>query len=251
MSEWVFGIHACQALLEENPSSIDRLVFLKQQNPNPRLQKINRLADKLRIKAQFVSRRELDELVAGENHQGVAILQQASTALLWDENQLEDMLDKLQEPPLLLILDGLQDPHNLGACMRTADAAGVHAVIAPKDKAVGMTATVRKVACGAAEHVPFVQVTNISRTLENLKQRGIWITGTSLEAKQEIYQVDFTGATAIVTGAEGKGARRLTMEHCDYLVSIPMRGHVQSLNASVATGICLFEVVRQRALARK
>ncbi|MDH5301381.1 MAG: 23S rRNA (guanosine(2251)-2'-O)-methyltransferase RlmB [Gammaproteobacteria bacterium] len=246
MSEWVCGIHACQALLEQSPESVDRLVFVRQQNPNPRLLQLQRLADKLRVKAQFVSRREMDEQVDGENHQGVAILRQISQAMLWDEHQLEVMLDNLTEPPLLLILDGIQDPHNLGACMRSADAAGVHAVIAPKDNAVGMTATARKVACGAAEHVPFVQVTNIARTLENLKQRGIWITGTSLEADQALYQVDFKGATAIVTGAEGKGARRLTLQQCDYLVSIPMRGHVQSLNASVATGICLFEVVRQR-----
>jgi 23S rRNA (guanosine2251-2'-O)-methyltransferase len=246
MSEWIFGIHACQAMLEENPGMVSRVVFLRQKSQNPRLQKVARLAAKLRLPIKEMSHREMEELVDGENHQGVAMQRQESEALLYDEAELDGLLDALDEPPLLLILDGIQDPHNLGACMRSADAAGAHAVIAPKDKAVGMTATARKVACGAAERVPFVQVTNIARTLESLKQRGIWISGTSLEATQNIYDVDFKGATALVIGAEGKGARRLTLQHCDYLVSIPMPGAVQSLNASVAAGVCLFEVVRQR-----
>jgi 23S rRNA (guanosine2251-2'-O)-methyltransferase len=149
-------------------------------------------------------------------------------------------------PPFLLILDGVQDPHNLGACFRSADAAGVHAIIAPKDKAVGITPVVSKVACGAAETVPFIQVTNLARTMEMLKEQGVWLYGAAGEAEQTVYQTKLTGAIGIVMGAEGDGMRRLTRETCDVLLKIPMHGTVSSLNVSVATGIFLFEVVRQR-----
>ena len=146
----------------------------------------------------------------------------------------------------LLILDNVTDPHNLGACLRSADAAGVHGVIAPKDKAVGLTSTVSKVACGAAETVPFYQVTNLARTLKELQERGIWLYGTAGEASESVFKTDLKGPIAIVMGAEGKGLRRLTRESCDHLINIPMTGSVSSLNVSVATGICLFEAVRQR-----
>jgi 23S rRNA (guanosine2251-2'-O)-methyltransferase len=156
------------------------------------------------------------------------------------------MLDALTVPAFLLVLDGVQDPHNLGACLRSADAAGVHAVIAPKDKSVGLTPTVVKVASGAAESVPFIQVTNLARTLRSLKDRNIWIYGAAAEADQTLYQAKLTGSIALVLGAEGSGLRRLTREHCDGLLTIPMRGSVSSLNVSVATGIFLFEALRQR-----
>jgi 23S rRNA (guanosine2251-2'-O)-methyltransferase len=162
---------------------------------------------------------------------------------------LSDVLETLTEPPLLLVLDGIQDPHNLGACLRSADAFGVHAVIAPKDRAVGITATVEKVACGAAETVPYITVTNLARTLRELKEQGIWVVGAAGEAKQDLHGFKHTGPLAIVLGAEGEGLRRLTMETCDELVRIPMLGSVESLNVSVSTGIFLFEARRQRSVS--
>jgi 23S rRNA (guanosine2251-2'-O)-methyltransferase len=159
---------------------------------------------------------------------------------------LDELLDRSEAPPLLLVLDGVTDPHNLGACLRTADAAGALAVIVPKDKSATLNATARKVACGAAEVVPLVAVTNLARTLEKLQKRGVWIVGTAGEASQELYSQDLSGPIALVMGAEGKGMRRLTREHCDYLVRLPMAGSVSSLNVSVATGVCLFEALRQR-----
>jgi len=164
----------------------------------------------------------------------------------YSEKNLEEELDKIEGTPLLLILDGVTDPHNLGACLRTADAAGVHMVIAPKDNSAPLNAVASKIACGAAEAVPYIQVTNLSRTLKDLQQRGIWITGTAGEATQSVYQADMKGPLALVMGAEGKGMRRLTRQHCDFLINIPMAGEVSSLNVSVATGVCLFEAVRQR-----
>ena len=162
------------------------------------------------------------------------------------DNELLRQLDSLDEPAFLLILDTITDPHNLGACLRTADAAGVHAVIAPKDKAVGITSTVSKVACGAAETVPFYQVTNLARCLKELQDRGVWLYGTAGEASESVYKTDLKGPIAIVMGAEGKGLRRLTREACDHLIHIPMKGDVSSLNVSVAAGVCLFEALRQR-----
>ncbi len=161
-------------------------------------------------------------------------------------NDLFALLDRLEEPPFLLILDNIQDPHNLGACLRSADGAGVHAVIAPKDRAVSLTPAVRSVASGAAEFMPFIAVTNVARTIDQLKERNIWVVGTADEADRPLYEADLTGPLALVMGSEGKGLRRLTREHCDFLVSIPMAGSVESLNVSVATGVCLYEAVRQR-----
>lgn len=162
------------------------------------------------------------------------------------EDDLYRIIENLDEDPFLLILDGIQDPHNLGACLRTADGAGVHAVISPKDRAVSITNTVREIASGGAESVPFIQVTNLARTMERLKELGIWLVGTSDRAEKSIYEIDLKGPVAIVVGSEGKGIRRLTAEYCDFLAYIPMRGRVECLNVSVATGVCLFEAVRQR-----
>ncbi len=168
------------------------------------------------------------------------------SAFVKSEIELFQILDNLKEPPFLLILDGIQDPHNLGACLRSADAAGGHAVIAPKDRAVPITDTVVQVASGAAENVPFIQVTNLARIMEELKEKGIWFVGTSDQAKESIYQIDLKGPLCIVLGAEGKGIRRLTGDNCDFLSFIPMHGSVDCLNVSVACGVCLFEAVRQR-----
>jgi len=162
------------------------------------------------------------------------------------ERQLDDFLHTLRSPALLLVLDGVTDPHNLGACLRTADAAGVQAVILPKDRSAGLTPVVRKVACGAAEHLPVFAVTNLARALRTLQAAGLWVYGAAGEAEKSLYDVDFTGSVALVLGAEGSGLRRLTREHCDALVKIPMTGSVESLNVSVATGVLLYEVVRQR-----
>jgi 23S rRNA (guanosine2251-2'-O)-methyltransferase len=187
----------------------------------------------------------LAKLAGSHGHQGVAARVQALPA----SHSLDDLLDGIEGPPLLLVLDGVTDPHNLGACLRVADGAGAHAVIAPKDHAVGINATVAKVASGAAETVPYFMVTNLARTLNELKERNIWIIGTSGDADKNIYQMDLKGPVALVLGAEGDGMRQLTRKTCDELVSIPMQGAVESLNVSVASGVCLFEAVRQRLAA--
>ena len=173
----------------------------------------------------------------------------AATVGVKPESYLFEILESLDEPPFLLILDGVQDPHNLGACLRTADAAGVHAVIVPKDRAVGLTPAVRTVACGAAEHIPLIQVTNLARTMRNLQKADVWLAGTADRAEQSLYEADLTGPLALVMGSEGKGLRRLTGDTCDFLLRIPMLGSVESVNVSVAAGICLFEAVRQRTAA--
>lgn len=246
MSQWekIYGIHAVEALLNHHPKRVKQL-FILEGRQDPKIQHIIELAKKNHTKIQISSRDELNELTAEDAvHQGVVA--EVSPSQVWNEAMLEELLEKLAEPPLLLVLDNITDPHNLGACLRTADAAGVQAVIIPKDKSATLNATVRKVACGAAEVIPLVTVTNLARTLEKLQQRGLWIVGTAGEAEQEIYQQDLTIPTVLVMGAEGKGMRRLTRDHCDYLVKLPMLGSVSSLNVSVATGICLFEAVRQR-----
>lgn len=241
---FIYGIHPVAAFLKINAHKAKKL-YSARQNNNSGIQKILELANKHKINLKNLSTQELNELLPNINHQGIA-LEIDSSSSNYNESELPILLDNLEEPPFLLILDSVQDPHNLGACLRTANAAGVHAVIAPKDKAVGITPVVRKVACGAAETTPFFAVTNLARTLDMLKKRGIWLFGTSAEAKQNIYEVDMTGALAIVLGAEGAGLRRLTSEKCDFLVSIPLFGTVSSLNVSVATGICLFEAVRRK-----
>lgn len=240
--QWVFGVHAVQSILKTSASKI-RELRLQKGRDDQRFKKIQALADRLEVPTTWVLRSDLDALVDGQ-HQGVAALCQG--AEVQDENFLDELLAGLQHPPFILVLDGVTDPHNLGACLRSCDAAGVDVVIAPKDRSVGITPAVQKVACGAAETVPLVVVTNLARTLKLLQSRGIWIVGAAGEAEQSIYQADLKGPLALVMGAEEKGMRRLTREHCDVLVKLPMAGSVSSLNVSVASGICLFEAVRQR-----
>lgn len=243
--ERVFGLHAVQALLDRHPKRIKRLL-LQAGRLNERQQALLALAERQGVALQRVAGDELDAQAEGV-HQGVVA--EVVPSQLWSEEMLGHMLDRLEGAPLLLVLDGVTDPHNLGACLRSADAAGAHAVIVPRDRSASLNPTVRKVACGAAETVPLVAVTNLSRTLKQLKQRGLWVVGTAGEADQLIYDVDFTVPSIIIMGAEGAGMRRLTREHCDYLAKLPMAGSVSSLNVSVATGICLFEAVRQRGAA--
>lgn len=244
MSQWetIYGVHAVEALLRHHPKRVKQL-WLAEGRQDPRVQTLVQLAEAARIPVGVRDRRELDEQIEGV-HQGVVA--EVSPSQVWGENALEEILARSETPPLLLVLDGVTDPHNLGACLRTADAAGVQAVIVPKDKSATLNATVRKVACGAAEVVPLVAVTNLARTLEKLQKLGLWVVGTAGEATQEIYDLDLRGPTILVMGAEGRGMRRLTREHCDYLAKLPMSGSVSSLNVSVATGVCLFEAVRQR-----
>jgi 23S rRNA (guanosine2251-2'-O)-methyltransferase len=192
-----------------------------------------------------LERTRLDGMAGNGRHQGV-LARVVDTPIPYLD--INDVLESLDEPPFLLVLDGVEDPHNLGACLRVADAMGVHAVIAPKDRAAGLNATVRKVACGAAESVPFIAVTNLARTLRELKEAGIWLVGAAAEAEGDLFSVKLSGPLALVLGAEGTGLRRLTAETCDELVHIPMFGSVESLNVSVASGICLYEVRRQRNL---
>lgn len=243
--EYVYGLHAVQALLKSAPQRVDQVYLLQGRN-DQRLQKILHAAEVNNIACVPLTRAKLDELVHEENHQGVVA--RCAPGEIYDEAYLFALLERLQEPAFLLVLDGVTDPHNLGACLRSAEAAGVHAVIAPKDKSAGLTPVARKIACGAAEVLPFVPVTNLARTLQKLQDKGIWLYGAAGEAEQSLYQTKLTGAIAILMGAEGEGLRRLTMETCDQLMNIPMAGSVSSLNVSVATGVCLFEAVRQRQL---
>lgn len=244
MSQWekIYGVHAVEALLRHHPKRVKQL-WLAEGRQDPRVQALVQLAGEARVPVGQRERRELDEWAEGV-HQGVVA--EVSPSQVWGENFLDELLARNESVPLLLVLDGVTDPHNLGACLRTADAAGVQAVIVPKDKSATLNATVRKVACGAAEVVPLVAVTNLARTLEKLQRQGLWIVGTAGEATQEIFDLDLRGPSVLVMGAEGKGMRRLTREHCDYLAKLPMGGSVSSLNVSVATGVCLFEAVRQR-----
>jgi len=239
----IYGIHAVESALRNDATNVGQ-VWLDKRRRDDRLHKLVTLAEELEVQIIAVDSEKLNKLAGSDRHQGaVAEYYKLKT---YTENDLYDLLDGLQEPPFLLVLDGVTDPHNLGACLRTAEGAGVHAVIAPRDNAVGLTPTVRKVASGAAEIVPFIMVVNLARTLDLLKERGIWLTGTSDKAKQTLHQANLKGPMALVMGAEGTGIRRLTEERCDFLISIPMRGQVSSLNVSVATGVCLYEALRQR-----
>ncbi len=244
----VFGLHAVAAALEGGARAVVE-IHISERSGSRRLEEISSRAAALGIPVLTITGKALDEQATGVRHQGVmAVMRQARPLR---ETALENILDGLETPPLLLVLDGVQDPHNLGACLRTADAAGVHAVIVPRDRAVGITPVVRKVASGAAEHVPFIQVTNLARTLRGLKARGIWVIGSDGEANVSLFEADLTGPLALVMGAEGKGLRRLTRESCDWLMAIPMAGWVESLNVSVAAGVSLFEIVRQRMGQRR
>lgn len=239
---YVFGLHAVESLLTRQPQRVQQLQIQKERQDQKIISLIE-LAKQKNIKIHLVSRQELDRITNDAVHQGVVAFCEKAKA--YHEGDLEELVESTAKP-FLLILDGIQDPHNLGACLRSADAAGVHAVIVPKDKSVGLTPTVSKVACGAAETVPFIQVTNLARTMRYLKDQGVWLYGAAGEADKSLYQTDLSGPVAIVLGAEGQGLRRLTREHCDLLLNIPMQGSVSSLNVSVATGVFLFEALRQR-----
>lgn len=240
----VYGLHAVRALLQKRPEAVLR-VMVQAGRGDQRLAEVLALVKERDVGLDIKTAQELDRLTGGGVHQGVAAKVRPAIAL--DENALFARIEAASGPPLVLVLDGIQDPHNLGACLRTADAAGVDVVIAPRDRATGLTPVVRKVAAGAAETVAFAQVTNLARMLKDLKEHGLWIVGTDGDAEQLHYEASLTGPLAIVLGAEGTGMRRLTREHCDFVVKLPMLGAVESLNVSVATGVMLYEALRQRA----
>jgi 23S rRNA (guanosine2251-2'-O)-methyltransferase len=239
----VSGIHSVRAALKFGTEGVAEL-WLERQRRDRRVVELADLARQAGVKVRQVEREEIESAADGANHQGALAWVRVPAAR--SEQDLAVLLDRLQEPPLLLLLDEVKDPHNLGACLRTAEAVGVQAVIAPKDNAVGLTPVVCKVASGAAETLPYFQVTNLVRVMEEIKARGIWLTGTAGEADNDLYAADLTGPLGLVMGSEGSGLRRLTREHCDRLVRLPMRGKVESLNVSVAAGVCLYEALRQR-----
>ena len=242
----LFGFHAVGVRLKTAPASIIE-VYVDPTRRDARMKQFLSRAAEAGVRIIEADGPRLIKLTGGAGHQGVAARVQAVEGV----RTLDELLDDLQEQgtvPLLLVLDGVTDPHNLGACLRVADGAGAHAVIAPKDHAAGINATVAKVASGAAETVPYFMVTNLARTLNELKERSIWVTGTSDDAERTLYDVDFKGPTALVLGAEGAGMRQLTRKTCVQLVRIPMMGAVESLNVSVASGVCLYEARRQRGV---
>jgi len=242
----LFGFHAVLSRLRQHGASVQE-ILIDRDRLDARMKDLLKMAEAAGVRTMEVDRARLDG-IAGMNgrHQGV-IARVVDTPIPYKD--IHDILESdLTEPPFFLILDGVEDPHNLGACLRVADAMGVHAVIAPKDRAVGLNATVRKVASGAAETVPFIAVTNLARTIRELKEAGVFVVGTTMDAPSNLLNIKLDGPIAIVLGAEGDGIRRLTAETCDALVTIPMFGSVESLNVSVASGICLYEVRRQRSL---
>jgi 23S rRNA (guanosine2251-2'-O)-methyltransferase len=244
-----YGVHSVRVLLLRHPDRVSQLWLGQERDAAARLAELRELAQQAGVPVAAAGADELDRLAQGERHQGAvaAIVPRAGDP----ETQLEEALEACgTTPPLLLVLDGVTDPHNLGACLRSADAAGAAAVVVPRDRAAGLTPVVRKVAAGAAETVPLVAVVNLARSLRELKERGVWLVGTSDDAPRTLYEADLRGPTALVLGSEGEGMRRLTREACDELVSIPMAGAVESLNVSVATGVALFEAVRQRRAAQ-
>ncbi len=241
----IFGLHSVRTALQHAGAVTE--LWIEARRQDQRIREVLQLARASGLRVTRVSRDELDRLTpAGANHQGVVARTCAPAAR--DESSLKALLGRIERPPFLLVLDGVQDPHNLGACLRSADAAGVHAVIAPKDRSVGLGPTVCKVASGAAGHLPFVQVTNLARTLRWLQdEAGVWLIGMAGEARDTLFQTDLTGPLALIMGGEEKGMRRLTREACDAVVKLPMAGQVESLNVSVAAGVALFEAVRQRS----
>jgi 23S rRNA (guanosine2251-2'-O)-methyltransferase len=241
-TRFIHGFHAIIAKLRHQPGAIQE-IFIDAQRQDARARDLLRHAELHKVRVMPVDGKRLEGMAGGSaRHQGVV----ACVTADYRHVTLDDVLDTLEEPPFLLVLDGVQDPHNLGACLRVADAVGAHAVIAPKDRAVGLTQTAIKVASGAAESVPYITVTNLARTLRELKERDICVIGTDDEGATDLYAAEWPQATAWVLGAEGEGMRRLTRETCDLLVRIPMLGSVSSLNVSVASGVCLYEARRRR-----
>lgn len=237
----LFGFHAVTVRVKVAPSSVSA-VYVQPERHDGRMRQLLQRLDEAGITVQHADAARLRQLAGSDKHQGVV----AQVAELPRQHSLDAVLDEVEGPPLLLVLDGVTDPHNMGACLRVADGAGAHAVVVPKDHAVGLNATVSKVSSGAAEVMPFLMVTNLARSLNELKDRDIRIIGTSEDATESIYDVDLSGPVAWVLGAEGPGMRQLTRKTCDQLVHIPMQGTVDSLNVSVAAGICLYETLRQR-----
>ena len=244
-NEYVYGLHSVQALLSHKADQA-YVLYIQQGSNHPKVAEIMQLATRQGIAVEQVNKTQLDRLTEQGNHQGVAMRVKAVT--LPGEDDLFIMLTTLTKPPFLLLLDEIQDPHNLGACLRTAAAVGVDAVVMPRMRTAGITSTVRKVASGAAEILPIYAVTNLARCMRDLQKQGVWLIGAAATATQSLYATDLTGALGIVMGNEGSGLRRLTGEQCDVLVSIPMESTVASLNVSVATGVCLFEARRQRGV---
>lgn len=245
-SKLLAGFHAVIARLRQAPGSV-REVFVDSVRRDKRMSSLLALLEAAGVPCHFVDTARLDQLADGVRHQGVVAMVDALSLA----QDLDEVFDSMTAAPFLLVLDGVTDPHNLGACLRTADAAGVDAVIAPKDRAVGLSPVVERVACGATQSLPYIMVTNLARLLRDLRDRGVWMIGTDERAPKSLHEIDQRGPIAWVMGAEGAGMRRLTRELCDHLVHIPMAGTVESLNVSVATGVCLFETVRQRRAAAK
>ena len=246
----VYGLHAIQAALDVAKTRVLE-IWLSDERDDDRIQDIIKAAEKQGIKPHKVAKEDLDDMAPDARHQGgVAKCKPLSVLDETDLVALLESLDNKNETPFLLILDCVQDPHNLGACMRSAEAAGTHAVIAPKDRASALTSTALKVSSGAAERLPFIQVTNLARVLRELQQHGVWIVGTAGECETSLFEADLKGPLAVVLGAEGRGIRRLTRENCDQVMYIPMHGEAESLNVSVAAGVCLFEASRQRLVSQ-
>lgn len=241
--ERIFGLHAVRAVLARRPKDVLRLAVAAARD-DARVRGLRELAAAQGVATVAASAESLDRETGGAAHQGVVAEVRPSTAL--NENSLLDLLTAAERPALVLVLDGVSDPHNLGACLRTADAAGATAVVAPRDRAAGLTPVVRKVAAGAAETVPFAQVTNLARALRDMKEAGLWIAGTAEDGEKDLYEADLGGPLALVMGSEGRGLRRLTQDCCDFTLRLPMQGTVASLNVSVAAGIALYEALRQR-----
>ena len=246
--QYVYGVHAVAALLA-NPHRKTRTLYLAQDRMDKRIQDLLALAEQAAIPVERISGKKMDQRFEGFVHQGVVAV--AASLPEYGEADLCMLLESSKKPALILILDGVTDPHNLGACLRSADAAGVDFVIIPKDKNASITPVVSKVACGAAESIPLVRVTNLARAMEIIKQEGVWIYGAAGEADDLVYTLDCRTSIALVLGAEGTGMRRLTRDQCDGLFSLPMLGTVTSLNVSVATGVSLYEVVRQRRTSKE
>ncbi|AAW75338.1 23S rRNA (guanosine(2251)-2'-O)-methyltransferase RlmB [Xanthomonas oryzae pv. oryzae] len=242
-NQWIVGVNAVASSVENDADNV-REVLIEAGSKNPRLTEIEEQARRKGIDVRRVNTQALDGVGGQVRHQGVAA--RYAVARLWAENELEGLVEAAEGRALVLILDGVQDPHNLGACLRSAAAAGVTAVVIPKDKSASVNATVRKTSAGAADRIPVVAVTNLARCLRDLQKQGVWLYGLAGEAEASLYSVDLRGNVGLVLGGESDGLRRLTREHCDGLVKIPMPGEIESLNVSVATGVTLFEVVRQR-----